>query len=110
MAAAMLAGVLAKPAEDLIKDRMMPNFTEPMPSDTYSGYLNVSETKALHYIFTESQNDPATDPVLIWYNGGPGCSSLLGFFQENGPIIVDGWENRLNEYSWNLKANVLYLE
>ena len=110
MAAALLAGVSAKPQEDLIADRMMPRFNMSMQSDVYSGYLNVSETKALHYVFAESQNDPSSDPVLIWFNGGPGCSSLLGFFQENGPIIVDGGEYRLNDQSWNQKANVLYLE
>lgn len=51
-----------------------------MTTNSYSGYLPVSTTKALHYIFVESQNDPTTDPVVIWFNGGPGCSSLLGFF------------------------------
>lgn len=45
----------------------------------YSGYLNVSSAKALHYLFVESQSDPLTDPVIIWFNGGPGCSSMLGF-------------------------------
>lgn len=45
----------------------------------YSGYLNVSDAKSLHYLFFESQSAPETDPVLIWFNGGPGCSSMLGF-------------------------------
>ena len=62
----------------------LPNFTNPMPTASYSGYLNVSNSKALHYVFLTSQNTTA-DPVLIWFNGGPGCSSLLGLFQENGP-------------------------
>lgn len=45
----------------------------------YSGYLEVNSAKALHYMFIESQNAPSTDPVVIWFNGGPGCSSMLGF-------------------------------
>ena len=50
-------------------------------TNTYSGYLDVNgTTKKLHYMFTESFSDPATDPLIIWFNGGPGCSSLLGFF------------------------------
>jgi carboxypeptidase C (cathepsin A) len=84
---------------------------------TYSGYLEVSDEKKLHYLFIQSVNDNTTskisDPVLIWFNGGPGCSSLLGAFQENGPIIVDADGDRkfrLNEHSWNARANVLYLE
>lgn len=76
--------------------------------------MNATETgsKRLHYVFAESQNDPANDPVLIWFNGGPGCSSLLGFMQENGPLIYDDETNEIsmNEQSWNLKANVLYIE
>lgn len=60
----------------------------------------------------ESANDPANDPVLMWFNGGPGCSSMLGFFQENGPFVVDDDNNTIyaNPYSWNSNANVLYFE
>jgi len=50
-----------------------------MPTNSYSGYLKVNDEKQLHYIFMESKNDPKTDPILVWFNGGPGCSSLLGF-------------------------------
>jgi len=49
----------------------------------------VTDSKSLHYTFLESTNDPSTDPVLLWSNGGPGCSSLLGLFAENGPYILD---------------------
>ena len=86
-------------------------------STTYSGYLEVSATKKLHYLFIQSWNDNKTekisDPVLIWFNGGPGCSSLLGAFQENGPLIVDADGDRkfrMNGFAWNSRANMLYLE
>uniref|UniRef100_A0A674PKX4 Carboxypeptidase n=1 Tax=Takifugu rubripes TaxID=31033 RepID=A0A674PKX4_TAKRU len=78
----------------------------------YSGYLSVANGKHLHYWFVESQNDPGTDPVVLWLNGGPGCSSLDGLLTEHGPFLIqdDGMTLQYNPYSWNKIANVLYLE
>ena len=47
----------------------------------HSGYLPVTDGY-LHYWFIESQNDPSTDPVLLWLNGGPGSSSLIGLVSQ----------------------------
>lgn len=49
-------------------------------SDWFSGYLKVNENKALHYVFVTSMDDYQKDPVVVWFNGGPGCSSLLALF------------------------------
>jgi carboxypeptidase C (cathepsin A) len=85
-----------------------PAFTTNM----YSGYLPVTDTKSLHYVFAESENDPSTDPVVIWFNGGPGCSSMLAFMQENGPLAIDDGEDyiKTNPFPWNTKANMLWIE
>lgn len=46
----------------------------------YSGYLTLQAEPQIsaHYIFITSKNDPVNDDVVLWLNGGPGCSSLLG--------------------------------
>lgn len=79
----------------------------------YSGYLQVTGTsKLLHYMATLSRNDPKNDPNIIWFNGGPGCSSMLGFAQENGPYIInEGTYNfTYNDWAWNNNANVFFIE
>uniref|UniRef100_A0A3P9A556 Carboxypeptidase n=1 Tax=Esox lucius TaxID=8010 RepID=A0A3P9A556_ESOLU len=83
-----------------------PNFKQ------YSGYFDVAENKHLHYWFVESQKDPSGSPVVLWLNGGPGCSSLDGLLTEHGPFLIqdDGVSLKYNPYSWNMIANVLYLE
>lgn len=85
---------------------------DPFETNTYSGYLNVSDTKQLHYVFSESFDNPLTDPVVIWFNGGPGCSSMFGFMQENGPMMINDdsvWIQK-NPFTWNQRANVLWIE
>ena len=65
------------PGPDEDKMGALPNCTLTVPA--YSGYLKVTATKQLHYVFIGSK-DKTTDPVVLWFNGGPGCSSLEGLF------------------------------
>lgn len=83
-----------------------PNFRQ------WSGYLQAQPGKFLHYWFVTSQRDPVKDPLVLWLNGGPGCSSLVGLLTENGPFQVnnDGTMLYENTFSWNKIANMLYLE
>ncbi|KAI0019811.1 carboxypeptidase S1 [Xylariomycetidae sp. FL0641] len=62
--------------------------------------------------FFESRKDPANAPLSIWLNGGPGSSSLLGLFAENGPCYVnpDSNSTTLSEWAWNNEVNMLYLD
>lgn len=95
---------------DLVKS--IPDCAD-LTSAWYSGYLKVSSTKALHYVFVGSTSPTnQTDPVVVWFNGGPGCSSMLALFQEHGPFVFDDGETVIkpNPEPWNKRANVLYIE
>ena len=78
----------------------------------FSGYLNLGETKKnIHYWFVESESNPATDPLVFWTNGGPGCSGLIGFLTEQGPFRPDAaGQLKMNEWRWNKIANMVFLE
>ncbi|OMJ72434.1 hypothetical protein SteCoe_29138 [Stentor coeruleus] len=85
-----------------------------LTTDMYSGYLQIPDSngRELHYVFYTSQNNATTDPVVLWLNGGPGCSSMEGAFMENGPYIFSETNNTMyvNPYTWNRNASMLYFE
>eukprot|EP01079_Euglenida_sp_SAG-EU17-18_P006487 gene6487-1156_t len=65
----------------------LPGFDGYLPPQ-YSGYVPVSDGH-LHYWLSESEGDSSSDPLVLWLNGGPGSSSLIGLLEENGPITVN---------------------
>eukprot|EP01083_Nonionella_stella_P262424 892368_1 len=98
-----------QPSGDLVTD--LPGVTWNINYKQYSGYLDATSSHHLHYWFQESQNDPANDPVVLWLNGGPGCSSLDGLLYEQGSIhVYDNATLWNNPYSWNLNTSVIYME
>jgi len=110
-AVTLLATTIGAPAEDLINT--LPGWDGALPTKQYSGYLNVSATKRLHYWLVTSENNPDADPTVLWLNGGPGCSSLDGWAYEHGPFRINATDPTQLvqfDYNWNKQANMLYLE
>ena len=105
------AAVMAAVPEDKVAYLpQMENFTR---YDMYSGMIPIEGTgKSYHYMFVQSQGEPNTDPLVVWFNGGPGCSSMCGFAQEIGPYKMDDDDDQFffNPYSWNNFSNQLYIE
>ncbi|KAG2729778.1 hypothetical protein I3843_01G260500 [Carya illinoinensis] len=78
----------------------------------HAGYYNIEHSHAarMFYFFFESRNSKK-DPVVIWLTGGPGCSSELAMFYENGPFtIADNLTLVWNEYGWDQASNLLYVD
>lgn len=87
------------------------------PVAQITGYIKLSDSTAAFsknyfFWFFESRSAPATDPLVLWMTGGPGCSSEVALFGENGPCTVNeaGTNTSTNPYSWNTNANLLYID
>ena len=74
-----LALLVASGAAEKHLIESLPGLTFVPQFDQYTGYVTIDAElgKEYFYWFVESQNDPATDPVVLWMQGGPGCSGLL---------------------------------
>ena len=81
----------------------------------YTGYLptgaNDSSPKLFFWLM-ESRSIPSEDPLVVWLQGGPGCSGGLGMFWELGPYRVRADKATLfkNTDAWNSIANVLMID
>ncbi|CEL52453.1 hypothetical protein RSOLAG1IB_00994 [Rhizoctonia solani AG-1 IB] len=77
-----------------------------------SGYADLTARQSMWFWFFAARNDPDTAPLALWLNGGPGSSSMIGLFQENGPCRMNEDELTVsrNPYSWNEYANMLYID
>ncbi|KNA12226.1 hypothetical protein SOVF_127870 [Spinacia oleracea] len=92
----------------------------PVNFSQYGGYVTIDTKagKAFYYYFVEApitttNKNNNSLPLLLWLNGGPGCSSLAyGAMEELGPFRVKstGKELYRNKFAWNHVANVLFLE
>ena len=92
-----------------------------LPTKHYSGYLDASKgTKHMHYYLQLSEGNPKTDPITLWMNGGPGCTSLKGGFEELGQLVFNRHsftENKTaapkmyyNPQGWTRMSTMLYFE
>ncbi|KAF8164869.1 Alpha/Beta hydrolase protein [Crassisporium funariophilum] len=91
------------------------HFCDPTVN-VYTGYLDVDAgAKHMFFYFFESRRDPEKDDVMMWINGGPGCSSSMGLLMELGPCSIDMNNSSSNgtiwnPYSWNEEANIFFLD
>ena len=106
---------------------------KPLPTRHWSGYIEVpvpanrsaeppspSGSAFVHYWLVENAAKDPNAPTLVWQQGGPGGSSLIGLFTEVGPITLNdhSFANESatptvfdNPFSWHTSpANMLFVE
>ena len=113
-ALAMTAAVATVATPDADAVLSLPGYGK-LTSPQFSGFLNASAAEPgtmLHYWFAAAASpDWKNMPVVLWLNGGPGASSLIGMLQEQGPLIIDRAGGLLeNPWAWTKLANLVALE
>jgi len=118
---ALASGVTAAPraCPSQYEITNLPDLNVNLAFKQYSGYMDLNDGHGteIFFWFVESQDNPETDPLALWMNGGPGSSSVAyGFWTEHGPfrleVDAEGKNPKpvLYNNSWNQHASVLYIE
>ncbi|PKY02180.1 putative serine carboxypeptidase [Aspergillus campestris IBT 28561] len=86
----------------------------PLPP-SWAGRLPIPDTEegnALFFWLFEAEDSAYDENLIIWFNGGPGCSSLIGLTTGTGPILFNGTSTQLvrNPHSWTRLGHVLYVD
>jgi len=81
-------------------------------SASKTGYIHLGPSRALFFWYQEARKNPDQAPLILWMNGGPGTSSMIGLFRENGPcnIKLDTTGFEANPHSWHENANIIYVD
>ncbi|KAI7955398.1 hypothetical protein MJO28_005798 [Puccinia striiformis f. sp. tritici] len=90
---------------------------------SYAGLLDISkgshEQAKIFFWFIPAQTALGANELTLWSNGGPGCSSMIGAFQENGPVNLISLSPSpargrtrgiKNPHSWHTRTNMLYVD
>ena len=120
---AVLAAATAVFCSSLVSAGAGPNRVTSLPGlsgaptdEMFTGYLSTNDGfgSQLFYWLAKARNPatPATNtPVVLWLQGGPGCSGGLGWFYENGPYNLNVDQTlSVNPYSWNQNAHFLFID
>ncbi|KAF5963738.1 carboxypeptidase [Fusarium coicis] len=81
----------------------------------YTGWVSVPGDYPTNLFFWFVEARERTDSLTIWLNGGPGSSSLYGFFTGNGPCEVvekglNEYETLVREWGWDRASNMLFID
>ncbi|KAJ6574370.1 Alpha/Beta hydrolase protein [Mycena capillaripes] len=98
----------------------LPNVTGPI-ARSFAGNVGVNRvdhpnTTLFFWAFEKANGTLTgcaadTDPWMIWLNGGPGSSSMLGLMTENGPLQVMGnYSIVQNNFSWSKLVDIFWID
>jgi len=98
--------------------RKDPNF--PFQGEMFTGFIvvdNKTQANLYYHLFAVKETVLTNDaPVIIWLQGGPGCASAFGNYNELGPVKVlntsnnTGFTYEKNEWTWNKLAHLVFID
>lgn len=100
------------PLEYLVRSLPQVSFSIPK---SWAGSLKIGQgfgDDSLFFWLWEAETPQGKDDLIVWFNGGPACSSLTGLFKMHGPITFPrtAASPQRNDYSWTSAANVVYVD
>ncbi|KAJ8687306.1 hypothetical protein QAD02_023100 [Eretmocerus hayati] len=98
---------------EFAKEKAAVKHDEMMNISSYSGFFTVNKTynSNLFFWFIEAETNPESAPVVLWLQGGPGSTSMIGLFAENGPFsVTSNITLDFRKYSWHKNHSVIYLD
>lgn len=93
----------------------LPNISVEIPP-SWGGYQPVSqqpnETRQIYFWLFPATGKVGHDDLVVWFNGGPGCSSLSGVLAEEGPVKLNNVTGKVefNKFSWTNLTNMLWVD
>ncbi len=86
----------------------------PFPGESWtSGSVPLDNGGDALFYYLFRARTPASDQrsLVIWLNGGPGCSSTYGLFSENGPYLFNKSQQLYrNPFAWNQLYDVVFVD
>lgn len=81
----------------------------------FAGWVDVPGQLPTNLFFWFVEAREPTKSLTVWLNGGPGASSMLGFFSEIGPCQVvekglDDYDTLDREWGWDRASNMLFID
>ncbi|OAA70508.1 carboxypeptidase S1 [Cordyceps fumosorosea ARSEF 2679] len=81
----------------------------------YTGWVSVPGDYATNLFFWFVEAREKTDKLTIWLNGGPGSSSMYGFFTGNGPCAVvekglNTYDTVTRDWGWDRGSNIIFID
>ncbi|XP_028155877.1 vitellogenic carboxypeptidase-like [Ostrinia furnacalis] len=81
---------------------------------SYSGFLTVNKThnSNMYFWYFPVPDKPVNEtPWMVWLQGGPGASSLIGLFDEIGPFTVNEEGNLdRNPHTWLRNHSLVFID